>query len=104
MESNLLAEDQDRREAETKKLGDKARKLLLAYRNTFETEQGRIVFFDLLDQCHFFRPIFSGNNKMALKEGKRQIGLYLLSMREMASGQGIEKLKREMEMGEKEDG
>lgn len=55
--------------------------LLRAYQNVFlGSTDGQIVLWDLINECHVFRPFKSQNAGSYLLEGKRELGLHLLTM------------------------
>lgn len=55
--------------------------LLAAYRNVFNTPEGKIVFHDLMRRTHMVRSTFvSGDtHAAAFKEGERNVGMQILS-------------------------
>lgn len=63
--------------------------LLKAYQNVFlNTVEGQMVFWDLINECHVFRP-FNMMNAGAYKlEGKREMGLHLMNMVEFSELHG----------------
>lgn len=72
------------------------RALVNDYKTLFDTKRGHRVFCDLLRRCHVFETTFTGNSATYFREGERNIGLYLLSMREMADYEGLQETKQEM--------
>jgi hypothetical protein len=87
-EAKQLRDDEVKDELEHKQL-------LLDVQRTFDSQHGRRVFRHLMERCHVFHTTFTGNSKTFFLEGERNIGLYLLGLREMASEEGLEKLKEE---------
>lgn len=63
-------------------------KLISDYRQTFSTEQGKRVLWDLLSQCHIFHTTFTGNSRGMFLEGERSVGLYLLTMAKLLEIKG----------------
>lgn len=93
MESEIFTEE-TRLTKEAEKRNDLAhRQLLEDFKNTFATPAGKRVYRHLLERCHVFSSVFTGNSKTFFLEGERNIGLYLLTMRELADIEGLEKLK-----------
>ena len=62
------------------------RDLLIAYKNTFSTEMGKKVLFDLMDRFH----MLNGHKGDAFAEGERSVVLYILKQRHL----NIEELDR----------
>ncbi len=56
------------------KNGKEQRDLVIAYKNTFATEMGKKVLFDLMDRFH----ILNGHKGDPHSEGQRAVVLYLL--------------------------
>ncbi len=54
-------------------------KLQKAYQSVFGTPEGQKVFWDLLDQTYMFYPFEQENAGSYKKEGRREMGLYLLA-------------------------
>ena len=46
--------------------------------------QGRLVVWDILEQCGVYRSTFTGNAHCTFLEGQRQIGLWMLAERSAA--------------------
>lgn len=60
------------------------KKIKAAVKRVFEdTEDGRIVFKYILDYCDVFAMTMTGTSWTFFNEGKRDVGLHLLSLREM---------------------
>ena len=72
--------DQINREREAKNLI-----LQNAYKEVFSTEAGEVVFEDLIIQCGVFAPDIKKNADVYNKQGKREIGLHIMNMRDMNS-------------------
>jgi len=73
----------------------KDKKTLLAYHNLKKDPNGRIVLWDILDFAGVFRPTFTGNSRTYFNEGRRDMGLYILTMLQIADGlEGIDEIKR----------
>lgn len=68
-----------------RKLDDESLKIIkAAVKRLFEdTEDGRIVFKYILDYCDVFAMTMTGTSWTFFNEGKRDVGLHLLSLREM---------------------
>jgi len=62
-----------------RKDGQKLKDLLRDYQTVFGTEAGQRVLWDLLDQTYVFYPYQQYNASSYGKEGRREIGLYLLA-------------------------
>ena len=59
----------------------KARRIAVAYHQTFGTDSGKVVLHDLMRRCHVCDPIDHDEpNAMAVAEGRRQTVLHILSM------------------------
>jgi len=55
--------------------------LKTAYKQTFTTEQAKIVLEDLAQRCHFFGTTFTeSTNEVIYKEGQRSVVLFLNNM------------------------
>ena len=55
--------------------------MLRAYQNVFlGSVDGQLVLWDLINECHVFRPFKSQNAGSYLLEGKRELGLHILTM------------------------
>ena len=55
--------------------------LKAAYKQTFGTEQAKIVLEDLAHRCHFFGTTFTeSTNEVIYKEGQRSVVLFLNNM------------------------
>lgn len=50
-----------------------------AYRNVFSTDDGQLVFWDLLNKTYVFKEFGAQNASAYAMEGKRVLGLYLLA-------------------------
>ena len=56
----------------------------VAVRKVFEgTEEGRLVFKYLMEYCDVFNLTMTGNSWTFFNEGKRDVGLHLLHLREL---------------------
>lgn len=62
-----------------KKSAEEFRQLLRDYQYVFSGPRGQRVFWDLLDQSYMFFPYEQHNASSYVKEGRREIGLYLLA-------------------------
>jgi hypothetical protein len=93
MESEIFKEEVQAQKDSEKKAENEFKTLLEDFKRTFETVNGKRVYKHLLERCHVFSTTFTGNSKTFFLEGERNIGLYLLSMREMATVESLEKLK-----------
>jgi len=96
MESDILHEEVQQVQDEAKKKDLEFKNLLHDFEKTFSTESGKRIYRHLLERCHVFSTTFTGNSKTFFLEGERNIGLYLLAMREMATAEGLERLKKEV--------
>lgn len=60
------------------------RKVKSAVKKLFDgSEDGRLVFQYLMDYCDVFAMTMTGNSWTFFNEGKRDVGLMLLNLREM---------------------
>ena len=61
---------------------DKQKELKIAYGMTFNSEHGKQVLRDLLDNCHVFHTSYIPGNSLdsAFREGERNVGLRILDM------------------------
>ena len=78
--------------------------LLRAYQNVFlGSVDGQIVLWDLINMCHVFRAFKAQNAGAYVLEGKREVGLHLLTMVEFSerrggpSPAGMEKIRQSLE-------
>lgn len=49
------------------------------YKEVFSTPAGQRVFWDLMEQTNVFMPFMQQNAGAYVKEGRRELGLYLLA-------------------------
>lgn len=96
MGEDLFTDEARETKDDAKRAELEQKQLLADVKGTFETPHGRRVFRHLMERCHVFHTTFTGNSKTFFLEGERNIGLYLLGLREMASEEGLEKLKEEV--------
>jgi len=82
------------REQTNAELDRKHKELLRDYNLVYRTPEGQRAVHDLLDKCYVFRTTFTGNSQGMMLEGKRQIGLYLLDMLNLASVDGVKIIAR----------
>ena len=54
--------------------------LILSYKAVMNTPDGKRVLWDILEMCGVFQLSMTGNSMTYFKEGKRSIGLYLMTM------------------------
>ena len=66
-----MSESDDKTEAE--RMSEDFRNLFL------KTPRGRRVLNDILGQCHIFQTTFTGNSQGMFLEGKRSIGLIIMT-------------------------
>jgi hypothetical protein len=100
--SDLFLDDEDRQEKKAKEELERAQHQLFSdYQQIFVNNRcqqcrgaSNRILLDLLGKTHVFSSIWTGNSKMYRLEGERRIGLYLLAMCEMASMEGIKKLRK----------
>ena len=52
-----------------------------AWDEVLSTRMGRLVVWDILEQCGVYRSTFTGNAHGTFLEGQRQIGLWMLAER-----------------------
>ena len=67
---------------------ERIKSLRLAYRKTFESEDGKKVLEDLKRRCFYDKPTFVGDmNATAFNEGTRSVVLMILeSMKDVENG------------------
>ena len=53
------------------------------------SENGRMVLWSVLEQCHIFQTTYTGNQLQAFMEGERNIGLKILAERVFPQGMEI---------------
>ena len=70
-------------------------RLSAAYKRLFNTDDGRIVFRDLMDFCMTFKSTMTGNSWTYFNEGKRAVGLHILLRREQGYEQEIKQLRKD---------
>jgi hypothetical protein len=95
-----VSPDPMRSKQEAKKRGAEQEKelikLSLAYREVFEkTEEGRMVYKDLLEFCKVFETTMTGNSWTYFEEGKRAVGLHIFHMREYGAEQEVNLLRNQ---------
>ena len=57
--------------------------LIKAYKNVFDTEEGKTVLYDLLKAGHMIKPTYADKvHEADRNEGKRELVLYILTMME----------------------
>lgn len=87
--------------AETKKARLKLEQEREEMRNTLASPDGRAVVWRILEQCGIYRSSFQGEAlTMAFNEGKRQIGLWLLSELQQANPGAYLAMQRDKKQGE----
>ena len=73
--------------------------LLLAYKSLLNNPDGKRVLWDILEMCGVFQLSMTGSSWTYFNEGKRQIGLYLMTMLNIGNKfedvLGFQKLKPE---------
>lgn len=79
-----------------RKIDNDEKKLRDDFKRTFNSPHGQSVYRHMIERCHIFNSTFTGSSKTFFLEGERNIGLYLLSMMDLASSDGLEVI-REME-------
>lgn len=57
-----------------------------AWDEVLSSRMGRLVVWDILEQCGVYRSTFTGNAHGTFLEGQRQIGLWMLAERIGAHG------------------
>ena len=95
MESEILKDEVREAKDANKRAELEHRQLLNDVKETFGTPYGKRVFSHIMEKTHVFHTTFTGNSQTFFREGERNIGLYLLGLREMASLEGLDKLKEE---------
>ena len=79
-----LLRQRDATERNRKFTEDYMRRVKAAVTKIFDdSEEGRIVFQYLMDYCDVFAMTMTGNSWTFFNEGKRDVGLMLLNLREM---------------------
>jgi hypothetical protein len=94
MDSIIFPEEVQANKEQEAKNDLASRQLIEDFKKTFTTPWGQRIYKHLLARCHVFSTTFTGNSKTFFLEGERNIGLYLLAMREMASIEGLDNLKK----------
>jgi len=89
---------------EEKRLEKERLRMLRAYQNVFlGSVEGQTVLWDLINRCHVFRPFKAQNAGAYILEGKRELGLHILTMVEFSDRHGgpdpagMEKIRRSLE-------
>ena len=70
-------------ESQRKRNEAEMREIKGAVGRLFDTPDGRFVFKYLMDYCEVFQITMTGNVWTYFNEGKRDVGLHLLKLREM---------------------
>lgn len=65
--------------------------LMQAYHNVFSTEDGEVVYEDLILKCGVFKADNDKNANVYSTQGKREIGLHIMKMRDADSPAGFMK-------------
>jgi hypothetical protein len=90
---DILIDEQTEEQERQRKVELEFKQLIRDYQTTFSTVHGARVLEDLLKQCRVFHLSFTGNSNTFLYEGKRSIGLYVLTMIDRLSLDGLIELK-----------
>jgi hypothetical protein len=78
-------------------------KLVKAYKNFLSTEDGKLILKDLVRECGMFQNAYRGNrDEMLLREGKRNVLLYILSIINVDLSELIKMVERQSQ-GEKDE-
>ena len=92
---------EDQKKELAQKLKDES--LLRSYKILMNTVDGKAVLWDILSACGVFQLSFTGNSRTYFNEGKRQVGLYLMTMLNIGNKfedvTGFQKLKPEKKDG-----
>lgn len=69
---------------------------ILAYKDTFNSEQGKKVLYDLMKVCHLLQPSYVGGTpeETAFREGERSVVLRILTQLETDAEKLIEFIKQ----------
>jgi len=67
-------------------------RLTLAVRELLESENGKLLFFALINETGVFGSSFTGNSATYYLEGKRAVGLYLYHLLMTANPNALQKL------------
>ena len=71
--------------------------LTRSYKRVLNTPDGRLMYKDLLSKCHVFHSTFDNNQKLQdYREGRRSIGLYLISRGELETIESLKDLEKEI--------
>jgi hypothetical protein len=84
------------------------KQMIKAYQKVFlSTEEGHLVFWDLMNRGFVFRPFNQQNAGAYAMEGKREIGLHIMNMVEFQPPMGrpglneIEKIRQSLDTAAK---
>ena len=92
-ESDILTEEVQEQKKNEERDNLKRQKLIQAYKNTFSGPDGQIVFWDLMKKTYVFRAFGQHNAGAYAMEGKRELGLYILSAVQFTENdQGLKQL------------
>ena len=73
-------QDPEKRARKRQKLANRERaREVEDLKDVLDTEQGRRVFWRILEKTHPFESSFTGDNRINFLEGERNIGLWLLN-------------------------
>lgn len=76
---NPLEKEQAKLEREAKKERDK---ILAHVKSVAQTRSGKEVIWEILSMCNMYSTTFTGNSQGAYLEGRRAVGLDILSLLE----------------------
>jgi hypothetical protein len=74
---------EEEKQAHRDHLERKEKLLGQAYHNVFSTEEGEMVYEDLILKCGFYKVDTDKNANIYNTQGKREIALHIMRMREM---------------------
>lgn len=103
LSEGLYIEDyiQDEKKVLEQKLKNEA--LILSYKSMLNSKDGKRVLWDILQMCGVFQLAMTGNSWTYFNEGKRGIGLYIMTMINVGNKfedvLGFQKLKPEKKDG-----
>lgn len=94
-EDDVIIEDYKEEEVRQIEQEKEFKRLLRDYQLTFSSVHGARVLRDILEQCRVFHLSFTGNANTYLFEGKRSIGLYIMTMLDKLSMEGLVELREQ---------
>jgi len=85
-----LGDDRDHADAVGERFEELyAREVQNAWAALLQTDQGRLIAWSILDECHVFSTTYTGNAASAFLEGERSVGLKILKGQIFPNGNHI---------------